>query len=103
LSRERAESARVPLIVWRSVDAEMAKSELGALSASIKGPVLIVWGREDSLFGAADQAELRRTLPQAQFQALQTGHNVMWEKPAEIANILLDFLEANRGNTTKPH
>ncbi len=91
LTAERQESARVPLVVWRSIDAEMARADLSVMSRLIKAPVLILWGREDSLFGAADQAKLRRALPHARFIALQTGHNVMWEQPETVAGALLDF------------
>jgi pimeloyl-ACP methyl ester carboxylesterase len=92
LTHERAESANVPLNVWLSVDAEMAKADFGALSVLIKAPVLIVWGREDPLFDSDDQARLRKVIPQAQFVTLPTGHNVMWERPAETAGLLLGFL-----------
>jgi pimeloyl-ACP methyl ester carboxylesterase len=95
LTRERAESAGVPLGVWRSVVTEMAKARYGDLSHLIKGPVLILWGREDPLFGASDQDELRRALPQARFVTLQTGHNVMWEQPKPVADALLEFLAAD--------
>ncbi len=92
LTAERRESAQVPLVVWRSVDAELARADLSVMSRLIKAPVLILWGREDSLFGAADQAKLRRAVPQARFIALRTGHNVMWEQPETVAGALLDFL-----------
>ncbi len=94
LAAERRESAQVPLAVWRGVDAEMAKADFGGLSHLITAPVLIIWGRQDSLFGSADQAKLRRALPRARFVAFETGHNVMWEQPEKVAQTLLDFLGA---------
>jgi pimeloyl-ACP methyl ester carboxylesterase len=100
LTHERTESANLPLNVWLSVDAEMAKADFGALSVLIKAPVLIIWGREDPLFDSADQAQLRAAIPQAQFAALPTGHNVIWEKPAETASLLLGFLDTD-GNATR--
>jgi pimeloyl-ACP methyl ester carboxylesterase len=96
LIHERTESAHVPLDVWLGVDAEMAKADFGALSVLIKSPVLVIWGREDPLFDSDDQAQLGKVIPQAKFVTLPTGHNVMWEKPAETAGLLLGFLGTAR-------
>jgi pimeloyl-ACP methyl ester carboxylesterase len=103
LTHERGEAAHVPLDVWLGVDAEMAKADYGALSVFIKSQVLIIWGQEDPLFDADDQAQLRKVIPQAQFFTLPTGHNVMWEKPAETAGLLLGFLGAGLIKTQDTH
>lgn len=92
LVRERRESAAVPVDVWIGIDTELARIDYRLMSTLIKAPVLIIWGKQDSLFSAADEALLRRTIKQAEFVSFDTGHNVMWEQPAQVAAEIDRFL-----------
>jgi len=56
-------------------------------------PTLIVWGRNDKIFPAEGAQAYRRDLPQAEMHLLDTGHFALEGKGAEIASLMLDFLE----------
>lgn len=94
LSRERAESAAVPLQVWKGVLYEGAAQEFGRMLPDVKAPVLVLWGDQDSLFAKADQDALKAALPAAEFKAYPgLGHNMFWEEPEEVAADIKDFLQ----------
>lgn len=58
-----------------------------------KPPTLIVWGRNDQIFPAKGAHPYRRDLPDAELHLLDTGHYALEDKGAEIARLMLDFLE----------
>jgi pimeloyl-ACP methyl ester carboxylesterase len=93
LEREMAESAAVPIHVWRGVLKELLTSEFGRLAPDIKAETLIVWGDKDGIFNEQTQNDLRAALPMAQFKAFAgLGHNLMWEKPVEVGEAIAGFL-----------
>lgn len=63
---------------------------LQRLPASV--PTLLLFGELDSLAGAAAQSELRRELPNAQYQLMGgSGHDISLEQPRELAERVLAF------------
>ena len=56
-------------------------------------PTLIVWGANDKIFPAEGAHAYRRDLPNAQLHLLNTGHFALEDRGAEIARLMLDFLD----------
>ncbi|MBV8399303.1 MAG: alpha/beta hydrolase [Acetobacteraceae bacterium] len=54
---------------------------------------LIIWGKYDPSFLAAEAAAYRRDLPKAEVHILDAGHFASYEKPDEIAWLIGDFLK----------
>jgi pimeloyl-ACP methyl ester carboxylesterase len=54
---------------------------------------LIVWGRNDAIFPAQGARAYLRDLPDAELHLLDTGHFALEDKGAEIAALMLDFLD----------
>lgn len=93
IEHERREACAMPTHIWRAVLQEMYVSEFGRLSSTIETPTLIIWGGQDPLFSAEDQAALRRTIKGAEFVAFDSlGHNLQWEDPAGVAAVIGKFL-----------
>ena len=67
-------------------------------------PLLAVWGRNDPFFLPAGAQAFQRDLPEAKIHLLDTGHFALETHAAEIADLMLPFLdavhvpEAGRGN-----
>lgn len=94
ISRERAESAAVPIHVWKGVLWGTMIHNLSAMTPLIKAPVLILWGDQDSLFDAASQDKLKAAFPQAQYETfVGAGHNMFWEFPERAASVIETFLD----------
>ena len=55
-------------------------------------PTLIVWGANDKIFPAEGARAYLRDLPTAELHLLDTGHFALEDKGAEIARLMLDFL-----------
>ena len=93
LEREMAESAAVPIHVWRGILIELLTNDFGRLAPDIKAGTLIVWGDQDGFFNEQAQNDLRAALPTAQFKAFAgLGHNLMWENPADVGEAIASFL-----------
>jgi pimeloyl-ACP methyl ester carboxylesterase len=59
-----------------------------------RGPVLVVWGRQDAVLPMASAADAREVMPQARIQIIdQCGHLPMIERPDEFLAALLPFLD----------
>jgi pimeloyl-ACP methyl ester carboxylesterase len=58
-------------------------------------PVLIVWGRNDEIFGPAGAEAFLRDLPDAELHLLDTGHFALEEELDRIADLIRDFLARN--------
>lgn len=56
-------------------------------------PTLIVWGQNDAIFPAQGARAYLRDLPDAELHLLDTGHFALEDKGAEIAGLMLDFLD----------
>jgi len=93
LEREMAESAAVPIHVWQGILKELLICNFGRLAPDIKSETLIIWGDQDGFFNEQAQNDLRSALPMAQFKAFAgLGHNLMWEKPADVSEVITTFL-----------
>lgn len=93
ITRERSESAATPIHVWHGVLWGTVIGDLTLVAPTVKAPVLILWGDQDSLFDAVHQDKLRKAYPQAQFEAFAgAGHNMFWEFPEKAAGLIETFL-----------
>jgi pimeloyl-ACP methyl ester carboxylesterase len=65
-----------------------------ARAGDYRGPVLVVWGRQDGILPASHVEELRRAYPDAELHVIEdAGHLVMPEQPDAFAATLLPFLD----------
>ncbi|TNC51859.1 alpha/beta hydrolase [Rubellimicrobium rubrum] len=93
LSRERAESAAVPLHVWTGVLRALTMTDWSWYARRIESPVLVLWGDQDGLFDAGTQDWVRDTLPEAEFETYAGhGHNMFWERPEDVGARIVAFL-----------
>jgi pimeloyl-ACP methyl ester carboxylesterase len=82
-------SASVEAAVWRSFASR--DSDLRKRAAAIKAPVLLVWGTRDPLLGWTGRAA-RRSMPQAIWRPLPTGHAPFAEDPEGFLAAAVPFL-----------
>lgn len=93
LERVVGESRKVPARVWRDALAGMLACDSAARLGQISAPTLLLWGEQDTIFGRADQEALLAGLAQATLKAYPaTGHALHWERPAQAAQDLGDFV-----------
>ncbi|HEX9496434.1 MAG TPA: alpha/beta fold hydrolase [Candidatus Limnocylindria bacterium] len=65
-----------------------------ARAGAYRGPVLVVWGREDGIVPASDLVALRESYPAAETVTIpEAGHLVMPEQPAAFAAAFIPFLD----------
>jgi pimeloyl-ACP methyl ester carboxylesterase len=67
-----------------------------AHTTRIQTPTLVVWGRRDKLYPAGLGQRLAREIRGAGFEVLDAGHAVHEERPDRVAEILSQFLRAER-------
>jgi pimeloyl-ACP methyl ester carboxylesterase len=88
-----AETRKAPARSWQGAMAGMLSEDHAARLAEIACPTLILYGDGDMYFTMADQRELQRLIPQARLKIYAgVGHGLQWEKPAEFAADLTEFL-----------
>ena len=81
-----------PAIMWAH---EMARFDERKRIASIHLPTLIVQAMDDQVVDASHGRILRQSIPGSQIRILaQTGHMVPLERPTELAEALLTFVDA---------
>ena len=89
----RSEYMTIPRHVWRGVMRELASVPVARHAADIEAPVLILSGGKDPLFPAKHHAALLEAFPKAEAQVFSDlGHNPNWERAAEIAHRIAQFL-----------
>lgn len=94
IARERAESAAVPIHVWKGVLWGTLLNDLTLAEPLIKAPVLILWGDQDQLFDAAHQDGLKKAFPKAEYETFAgAGHNMFWEFPEKAGGLIETFLD----------
>ena len=82
----------IPLHVWRGVMRELADVPAGRHAADVRAPVLILSGGKDPLFPGEHHAALAKAIPHAEARVFaDLGHNLNWERPAEIGPVLARF------------
>jgi pimeloyl-ACP methyl ester carboxylesterase len=58
------------------------------------GPVLVVWGRQDAVLPVGHSDDARSLWPRADLALIdECGHFVMAERPRELLNVMLPFLD----------
>lgn len=65
-------------------------------------PALIVWEKNDAIFPAEGARAYLRDLPNAELHVLDTGHFALEDKGAEIAGLILDFLDRRTSAVAVP-
>lgn len=89
-----AESCKLRAHVYRDVMRELSGFDDRADLGRITAPTLLVWGDQDALFSQAEQDALLAALPHAVLVVHpDTGHCPNWERPAEVAAQLNEFLQ----------
>jgi pimeloyl-ACP methyl ester carboxylesterase len=93
----RAEYLTIPRHVWRGVMRELASVPVARHAADIRAPVLILSGGKDPLFTAEHHAALVKTFPHAEAHVFpDLGHNLIWERPRDIAARIAEFVASSR-------
>lgn len=93
------EIAATPAHVWRGVIRELLDLPAGRHAAAVRAPVLILSGGRDALFPAEHHEALTRAYPAAQAYVFpDLGHNLVIERPGEVAPVLAAFLRAGVNN-----
>ena len=94
ITRERTESAAVPLHVWNGVLWGTVVNDLTLIAPLVKAPVLVLWGDQDGLFDLSHQEKLEKAYPEADFEIFKgAGHNMFWEFPEKAAKIINLYLD----------
>lgn len=60
-----------------------------------KYPVLLPWGKNDPVFMASGAKAYLKDVPNAELHLLDAGHFAVEEKPVEIAQLIIQFMEKN--------
>jgi pimeloyl-ACP methyl ester carboxylesterase len=86
-----AESAKVPAGVWRTALAELTAAVPPTETATITVPTLILWGEQDELL-RAEQEALAAAIPESRLIGYpDTGHLIVWERPQQVAADIAAF------------
>jgi pimeloyl-ACP methyl ester carboxylesterase len=97
-----AEMAAIPTHVWRGVIRELTGVPVGRHAADVRAPVLILSGGKDPLFGPEHHQALLRAYPAAEAHVLaDLGHNLVVERPEQVAPLLRAFLTRHAGATAR--
>ncbi len=89
------ESCRVAFSAWCGALDGLVNEPPGA-AQSLVSPTLVLWGKNDSLFGSEAQEDLARLLPRHRFISYgDAGHAPHWEFPARVAADIDSFLDSH--------
>jgi non-heme chloroperoxidase len=87
-----AESARLPLGIWRAALKEIALYDGSAELSKISAPTRLYWGERDDFSTYEQQQEIARAIPDADLRVYAgAGHSLHWEEPKRFAADLADF------------
>jgi len=83
--------------VWRinlpAIDSNIEALGSGMIfSGKHDGPTLFIRGEKSNYYAPGDEERIKAIFPHAEFQHLDTGHWVQAEKPAEFAQVVLNWL-----------
>ncbi|MET9432445.1 alpha/beta hydrolase [Streptomyces sp. NPDC003036] len=76
----------------RQLDLDLAVDIRDRLPA-IEAPTLVVGARQDQVIPVAHSRELHRGIAHSRYTELDCGHNIPYERPAELAALLREYLE----------
>jgi pimeloyl-ACP methyl ester carboxylesterase len=86
------ESLKLPAFVWRDVSSGFLKADLPDAARRARAPALIIWGDRDVYCPRTDQSALCEALGAELAVMAGVGHAVHWERPAEVAKELVNFV-----------
>lgn len=90
-----AESAKVPLHVWRAALRSLMACDLGGELRQIRIPASIIWGDQDGFSTMAEQRAIARAVPRADLVVWRgAGHSLQWEEPQRFAEYLTARIRA---------
>jgi non-heme chloroperoxidase len=88
-----AESARLPLRVWRAVLQEVVAYDDFAQLGGIEAPTMLYWGEGDGFSSYEQQQELAAAIPDAELRVYAgAGHSLHWEEPKRFSADLANFV-----------
>ncbi|WP_119304820.1 alpha/beta fold hydrolase [Dongia deserti] len=90
-----AESARLPLRIWRAALKKLATYDDFVELSGISAPTLLYWGECDGFSTYEQQQEIARAIPDAELRVYAgAGHSLHWEEPKRFATDLVTFMNA---------
>ena len=97
LAHARRESAAMPARIWHSICYEQLAYDPSPLLQDISAATLILRGEEDVIATEEHQAKMKEGIVGAEFISLPGhGHNLHWEAPEKVADLIRTFLERCR-------
>jgi pimeloyl-ACP methyl ester carboxylesterase len=97
LAHARRESAALPSRIWHSIYYEQLAYDPSPLLQDISAATLILRGEEDMIATEEHQAIMKDAIAGADFISLPGhGHNLHWEDPEKVADLIRIFLERRR-------
>lgn len=80
---------------------DLVTSDIRPKLSRIRAETLIIWGLHDGILPLPLAEELRKFVPHSVLKVLpRSGHNPMWEQPAEFNAAVLEFLGADGGDVS---
>ena len=97
IRRQRRDAADIPLAVWLAVlDQGANPADLQRNLPKLQAPALLIWGSDDPIMGEEVRQTLREALPAAAVKVFAgLGHNLFWEDPQAVAQVINEFLEGS--------
>jgi len=93
LDTATAEALKSPAAVWQASFAGIISEDHSAQLPQLVAPTLLLWGDQDSIVSAQDQAELDALIPDSQLIVYeQAGHGVHVELPERVTHDIARFL-----------
>lgn len=90
-----AESARLPLRIWRAAMREIVSYDDFDQLQEIVAPTIVYWGEGDGFSTYEQQQELASVIPNAELRIYAgAGHSLHWEEPKRFATDLANFVGA---------
>uniref|UniRef100_A0A3Q3WZ72 AB hydrolase-1 domain-containing protein n=1 Tax=Mola mola TaxID=94237 RepID=A0A3Q3WZ72_MOLML len=85
--------------VFMEIVGEKSRHSLQENLHRITSPVQVIWGKKDEVVHVSGATVLQAALPDCQVDLLDDcGHTVTLERPRKSANLIMDFLSAQKVN-----
>lgn len=92
LERMVDDSCAVPAHVWKAALIGLIEAEPPTETGTIGAPTVVLWGEEDAFLPRTEQEALVAAIPGARLVTFPgTGHIVHWERPAEVADAIVEL------------
>ena len=80
----------MPARIWKAVMQGLLESEINLSRPEVR--TLVLGGRQDAVFSAAEQMVLARQFPRGELHLIDgVGHTLHWEQPATFVKALIRF------------